>query len=610
MRIALLVLLASTRIAAAQNALAITEVKLDAATLHTLGIQVLISGDVNYNAAVAVRIDGREVATLFRVRPETVTGVTLPQQFAGTVFDVSPGASYPLELVATDPDGGGETRMITGVTRALPADPAAPRTIAVTNTTELAAALAGAQPGDIITLADGTYTDTFSLNASGTAEQPIVIRGASQAGAIIDGNNCASCNIVEVYGSHVHVERLTIRNGFRALRFLNATTANAVSRVKIENVVHGVSSAPGQSNFTICDNIVHGRLQWPLVYSDDGALHADDQGIRVDGSGHVVCHNDISGFGDPMINFGSARAYDFYGNDIHEIYADGTELDRGGGNVRLYGNRFTNVYTAISIQPAVGGPVYVVRNEIANVADEHIKLKMTGSEPSGALIYHNTFASPDIALNLQTPITQHDSVIANNLFVAPATITGRVVDWTARLNRVVFDGNAYFPDTGYWFGTVGTARTYATLAAAQAAGVEPKGRVLTGAIFASSFTPPATYTTAIAPPDLALAESSNAIDAAIAIPGINSRHVGGAPDIGARERGCPTPSYGPRPSGITTTNIVDCSADDPQQPGGDAGVDTPSESPTGCCQTGSSRLPFGTLVLVLVLALYLIYPRR
>jgi hypothetical protein len=309
-----------------------------------------------------------------------------------------------------------------------------------------------------------------------------------------------------------------------------------------------------------------------------------------------------------MINFSSSRAYDFYGNNIHEIYADGTELDRGEGNVRLFGNRFTNVYTAISIQPAIGGPVYVVRNEVANVADEQIKLKMTGSEPSGALVYHNTFVSPAIALNLQTPITQHNSVIANNLFVAPANITGRVVDWTAVLDRVLFDGNAYFPDSGYWFGTVGSARTFAKLADAQAAGIESAGRVLTGSIFASGFTPPATYTTAIMPPDLTLADTSNAVDNGISLPGINARHIGNGPDVGARERGCPAPVYGPRPPGSTVTNIVDCGADDPEPPHGDGNPEPPGGGGGGCCQS-SRNPPFGAL-LVFVLGLYLIKPRR
>jgi hypothetical protein len=616
----LLVLLLGARTAIAQNALAISEVRTDRATLHTVGIQVLISGDANHNARIdaRVRIAGesiyRDAPTLFRVRPETVTTRTVPEQFAGTIFDLAPGTAYEIELVAMDPDGGSETRPLMAMTRAWPRDPTTPRAIAAANETELRDALQNALAGDVITIADGTYTGTFTLDASGMASAPIVLRGASRDGVIFDGQNCATCNVIEIYGSHVHVERLTIRSGFRALRFLGATAGNAVVGVKIEDVVHGISSAPGQADFTICDNIVHGRLQWPLIYSDDNGDHADDQGIRVDGSGHVVCHNDIAGFGDPMINFAEgARAYDFYGNDIHEIYADGTELDRAEGNVRLWGNRFTNVYTAISMQPIYGGPAYVLRNVALNVADEQVKLKSVGGtvEPSGALIFHNTFISPVHALNLQTDITQHNFVIANNLFVGPTSPNARNVDWTAAIDNGVFDANGYFPDAGYWFGTVGTARLFATLAEAQAANIERNGRVLTAPMFADALSPPATYMTEVSRADFALAATSNAVDAAQPLAGINSRHLDTAGDLGARERGCPAPHYGPRPAGSELiTNSVNCGADDPVF-GDDAGVDPGTNPPAkdgGCCQ--APRDARATWLLVIVVGLGLRRRRR
>ena len=280
--------------------------------------------------------------------------------------------------------------------------------------------------------------------------------------------------------------------------------------------------------------------------------------------------------------------------------------------MRLWGNRWTNVYTSISIQPVYGGPLYVLRNEVLNVKDEQIKLKSVGGtvEPSGVLVYHNTFVSPDRALNLQTPITQHNFVIANNLFIGPASPNGRTVDWTAAIDRGTFDGNGYYPDAGYWFGTVGSPRVYATLAAAQAAGVEPNGRVLAPPFFASGITAPASYTTVAARPDFALAESSNAVDAALALPGINGRHLGAGADIGARETGCTPPHYGPRPAGAElVTNIVDCSANDPD-PAGDARMPPmpPINESSGCCQ--APRDARGTLVLVLVTVFALSRTRR
>jgi hypothetical protein len=63
--------------------------------------------------------------------------------------------------------------------------------------------------------------------------------------------------------------------------------------------------------------VLEGRLTWPFVYGNDGGNHANDDGIAVRGSGHVVCHNQIVGFGDATKNEeAGARADDFYGNEV------------------------------------------------------------------------------------------------------------------------------------------------------------------------------------------------------------------------------------------------------------------------------------------------------
>src|SRR5439155_1028892 len=75
-----------------------------------LGVRLLISGDDNHNAQVAVRYraatatEWRVAMPLFRVHPESVVGRTVPEQFAGSIFDLSPGTTYEIELHATDPD--------------------------------------------------------------------------------------------------------------------------------------------------------------------------------------------------------------------------------------------------------------------------------------------------------------------------------------------------------------------------------------------------------------------------------------------------------------------------------------------------------------------------
>jgi len=64
--------------------------------------------------------------------------------------------------------------------------PAPLRTVNASNSSELAAALAAAQPGDHIVLADGVYSGNFALSTNGTAADPIVVRAANTLGASID----------------------------------------------------------------------------------------------------------------------------------------------------------------------------------------------------------------------------------------------------------------------------------------------------------------------------------------------------------------------------------------------------------------------------------------
>jgi hypothetical protein len=563
------------RPANAGDVLKILEIKVDPPTLHAAGVQVLISDDDNRNATISVRY--REVGAasfidgppLLRVMPETVA-VAVPQQLAGSVFDLKPGTDYEIELHAVDPDGGvDEITLVPVSTRPVPrSEPKTPVPVAASNEGELKAALAAAQPGHVITIKNGTYTGEFSILASGTPDDPIVIRGESQDGVILNGANCAGCNVLEVYGSYVHVEKMTLESAVRAIRFQgDGAKGNVARRLHIRDVVHGIGSKPNQEAFTICDNTIEGRLAWPWPFGADATSHWDDQGVAMDGDGHVVCHNVIRGFGDPMISRKLlARSIDFYGNDIAEAQ-DGTELDAGAGNMRCFHNRFTNVMAGISIQPVHGGPAYVLRNVVINGADEVVKLKSLGGtqEPSGALIYHNTFVSPKIALNLQTPITQHNFVVENNIFMGPEALAGqRTVEWTAKINKGVFDYNGYYPDGGFWLGVVNGSNVLAdSFASLMAGGIfEMNGALLDGATFASGAKGPADQMALATPVDVTLAAASKALDRGLSLPGINTKFAGKGPDLGALEAGCPTPQYGPRPEGSEDiTWAINCGMD-------------------------------------------------
>jgi len=553
--------------AAADPVLQISSAVLDRPTVTNLGVQVLILGDDNYNASITVRFrqvgssSWRQAQALHRVRPEVVTGVAVPEQFAGSIFDLRPATSYDIELRARDADGSvDQTFNLTGTTRPVPrAEPASPAVVPVSNAAGLTSALSSATAGDVITLANGTYAGAFSLYASGTASNPIVIRGASRDGVVLDGQNCASCNVFEVYGDYVHVERLTIRNAQRALRFQGtAAIGNVVRRIRTQNTRLGIGSKPDQLDFYICDNVLQGRLAWPSIYTDDGGAHSNDDGIHVSGHGHVVCHNEIKGFGDLLkVGQDGARAIDFYGNELLSAYDNGVELDGSTGNTRCMRNRFTNNFVPLSFQPIYGGPAYAIRNVAVNIAHEQFKFHALGSdrEPSGMILWHNSFVSPDHAIVMSTSATSHYFTLVNNLFVGPASpLSGRTVSWDGPISNAEIDYNGYYPDGTFRWDFPAGYSTYSSFAAMQADGMEVSGVLIDSSTFESGLIGPITYTTELTPQDLTLAPSAIAVDQAAILANINDDFSGAGPDLGALELGCARPIYGPRPAGVDESN--------------------------------------------------------
>jgi len=562
--------------------------QLDRPTPTAIGIRMPISADTSDQAAVTVRYrqapNGvwRQALPLLRVHPEVVAGWSVEPHFGGTIFDLKPGAQYEIELQGLDPAGKFDQKLtLEASTRRLPGDPAAPRDRPVHNTQELAAALVGARAGDVIQLADGVYAGGFRIDAAGSLENPVVIRGASEERTILDGQGCTGCNVLEVYGNgFVHIERLTIRNAERAIRFqTDGAEGNVVRRVHIRDTTMGIGGHPGQKDFYICDNTLEGRLRWPLIYSVDNGLHSDDDGIEVAGFGHVVCHNRISGYGDAMkINQRGTRAADFYGNDILYSYDNGIELDEGAGNVRCFRNRFMNAYSPLSVQPIFGGPAYLIRNVVVNPQDEQMKFHALGGdppmEPSGILAFHNTFVSPVLALNLQTPAMSHYFAIANNLFVGPkGSGLKTVVSWDGPFQTGVFDYNGYFPDGIFHFNRFkAKMKDFASLGVAQGYGIETHGLALAGPVFQNGFQMDENSRGFAQPVDLTLAANSGAVDRGVYLPNINDGFTGAAPDLGALERGCPIPIYGPRPEGMDETNQVTGCAVEPASDGAAAAL--------------------------------------
>jgi hypothetical protein len=659
-------------------------VTVDRPTLITLGVQWFISNDDNRNATVSVRYRKQGTTNwlnamdLFRVHPEDLTPLSVGvvrEQFAGSIFNLQPASTYEIELTAHDPDttlNPLATQTVTATTRAVPPlNPPCLRQVSVSAASGFQAALAGAQAGDCITLAGGTYSGQFVLNRSGTAANPIVIRGTvdpqGNPTSIIDAN-CVSlpndcqnpiasgCIALDTHGSYIDVEQLAIQNARRGLWFRDdntgsptlPTTGNVARRLVVTNTCIGISSidvadVAEQTDFYVCDNNLTGVRPWPAIYSDDSGHYSNHVGVRLEGIGHVVCHNRIKAFGDgikilPTDKRTTTRAYDIYGNDILSGYDNAVELDLAQGNVRVFRNRFLNTLSTLSFQPVIGGPVYAAHNLAVNVAREAMKFStatvldpVTNSQvnidPSGILVFNNTFVSPALINSCKTPVaaalnlingasTSHNFLIENNLFVGPGnqpTLPG--VRWLNQIDDGLFDYNGYFPNQRFLYGSAqesncqtgalsGSTTTFANLAALQAttdpnfAKFEDSGVDLSQApdIFevgpaGSRLQAPTIWSTTVAPetdPDATPDPASNAINTAAVLANINDGFVGTRPDLGTFEAYCShgKPLYGPRPSGVDETNeAIGCEGTSPA-----AGLCPPA--PVAGCRksTGTSQL--------------------
>lgn len=112
---------------------------------------------------------------------------------------------------------------------AKPGEPPLENVISVTTASELKAALLAALPGDVIELADGTYSGRFVIARSGTPEAPITLRGSRAA--VLNGGSLRSG-----YGLHVNRASDWLLTGFTVTNSLKGIMADGASRVQIEGV--------------------------------------------------------------------------------------------------------------------------------------------------------------------------------------------------------------------------------------------------------------------------------------------------------------------------------------------------------------------------------------
>ena len=560
----------------------------------------------------------------------------VPNMFSGSVLNLEPDTEYECHFVMTDPDGvrGLATKDAIVRTRKEPMPATGGKTYHVYPVdwkgekqepafTGLMSAYymgtshydyenawpARVKPGDVILVHAGLYVGdrfhymngaarpgylslgnlfdgTYYLTASGTAERPIVIKGAGDGEAIFDGDGAQTLfNLMA--GNYNYFEGLTIRNTnvafLTGIKDIAGSSGFTLKHSKIYNVGRAVQDDwSGSKNYYIGDNSFVGRHDPDRMMSWIGAiwekfpgfpeLLTSEYAIKIYGQGHVVAHNylanwhdavDVATYGNPdgapdPIADRLPVAIDFYGNDMFNMGDNCIESDGGAHNIRVFRNRCFNAGSqALSAQPMYGGPVYFYQNLVYNTpASGALKFVAT---PAGVLVYQNTFVG---GINARGPASNVHFL--NNLIVSqeeadPVFAVGTYTSYSSS------DYNAFRPNPGKddafeWnlpaagviadYKSQPTVHRYKSLKEySDASGQEKHSVLVDYDTFMNVSMPDKTDPQRLYKPDgldFRLKSGSRAIDAGVDLPSITDGFTGTAPDIGAYETGRPLPQYGPR----------------------------------------------------------------
>jgi hypothetical protein len=456
---------------------------------------------------------------------------------------------------------------------------------------------------------DGTYY----LTEDGTAERPIAIKAAGDGEVIFDGNGNYALFDVRA-ADYTYFEGITFRNAEIAIlagtQFIAGSKGLTVKRSRFEDVGAGVfANYAGSSNFYIADNVFIGRndpehmMAWafPALWAQfdgvDGQVFPPRMlsyvAVKLYGQGHVVAYNTIANFHDginvetygnpdgstasgpgivdgphyPPREYWDSRpvAIDFYNNLITNSHDNPIEADGSMHNIRIMRNMLINHPShALCNQPALGGPVYWIRNIAYNLPGGSTRI--TGGS-AGVLAYNNTILS-------ETSVASGSNIHwRNNLILgqhsAPAIFS---VSTYTRYTSSDYNGFRPNPESDVAFewalpasGAIAAfngpddrveldRRQFGSLEAySRGTGQDQHSVIVDYDVFRDVPPLDARDTSTVqniydaGDFDFRLRRGSAAVDRGTPIPNVTDGFDGNAPDLGALELGADSPHYGPRP---------------------------------------------------------------
>ena len=451
---------------------------------------------------------------------------------------------------------------------------------------------------------------TYYLFGNGTPDKPIVIKAAGDGDVIFDGRG--NFNLFNVQkANYNYFEGITFRNTEIAiqagLQMIAGASGLTVKRCRFENINLGiVTSYSGSRDFTITDNVFIGRddpnhLQgwngdfWLQFNGVDGqefpAKLRSYTAVRVYGGGHVVAYNYVANFHDgiDVETYGNPDgsdavhgpfypprkdwdvrpvAIDFYNNLLTNFHDNAIEIDGSMHNIRVMRNLMLNSAShPFCNQPAMGGPVYWIRNVAYNAP---FGVTRMSSGAAGVVFLNNTMFSEFVAP------TSGNLHLANNLILGQ-NANPEVFAVHTFTNYSESDYNGFRPSPAsknafQWtsppWGTVQdyhdlletvdartlVTRDYPTLAAYSADAHQDQHSVLVDYDAFERVRPLDAKDVRTVQKlykmedlDFRLKAGSAPVDKGKVIPQVTDGYAGAAPDLGAVELGQPLPHYGPRP---------------------------------------------------------------
>ncbi|WP_307795551.1 right-handed parallel beta-helix repeat-containing protein [Actinacidiphila acididurans] len=282
--------------------------------------------------------------------------------------------------------GLGLASLASGTASAAPAA----RTVNVSTAAQLSAALAGAQPGDTIALADGTYSGQFKAAVAGTSSAPIVLTGSAKAVLTSSGGNGYGLWLDKA--PYWQVKGLTVANANKGV-VMDASPHVTIDGITVHDIGYeGVHFRSGSDHGVIEDSTVHdtgtthpeygegvyigsANSNWDQ-YAGPTGVDASDyvqvlnnhigpnvaaEGIDIKEGTHsgVVRGNTLDGTGEQNQNSGDSTidvkgdGYVLDGNTVGHPYTDGFQVHNVYASYGC-GNSFTGNHFTLGSAPGYG----------------------------------------------------------------------------------------------------------------------------------------------------------------------------------------------------------------------------------------------------------------